>query len=98
MNVPHIPANMINAKKSMHITHRWLEDAANNLRKPKKIWLSAIHYFYCSGNLYIKDLRKESAEFISSCNLEGNAIGGLSVGEPNEIMYEMTETVCSILP
>ena len=49
------------------------------------------------GSVY-KELRKESAEFVASLSLEGNAIGGLSVGEPDEAMYEMTELVCSILP
>jgi queuine tRNA-ribosyltransferase len=49
------------------------------------------------GSVY-RDLRKQSAEYIASKNMEGNAIGGLSVGEPAELMYEMTELVCDILP
>src|SRR5690606_8997276 len=45
-----------------------------------------------------KDLREASANFVAECGMEGNAIGGLSVGEPTEMMYEMTELVCNILP
>ena len=55
-------------------------------------------YFQLFKEVLFKDLRKESAEYIASRNAEGNAIGGLSVGEPAEEMYEMTELVCNILP
>ncbi len=53
---------------------------------------------YCAGCAGFRDLRKQSAEYIASFGREGNAIGGLSVGEPAEVMYEMTEVVTGILP
>ncbi|GAB1307359.1 tRNA guanosine(34) transglycosylase Tgt [Urechidicola sp. KH5] len=92
------PCDFAYAKRSMHMTHRWLKRCINHLDKVEP------HYGYnqtlfpiVQGSTY-KDLRKESAEFIASVNAEGNAIGGLSVGEPAEEMYEMTDVVCSILP
>jgi len=53
--------------------------------------------FHSSGKCLTKDLRQQSVEFIAEKNMEGNAIGGLSVGEPTEVMYEITELVCGIL-
>ena len=55
------------------------------------------HFFQLFRDLFFKDLRKQSADKISSFNRVG-IIGGLSVGEPHEMMYEMTDIVCSILP
>jgi queuine tRNA-ribosyltransferase len=95
---PPYPCDHTYAKNSMHLTHRWLKRCCDQFDN------SANQYDYnqtffpiVQGSSY-KDLRKQSAEKIASFNREGNAIGGLSVGEPNEIMYEMTEIVCSILP
>jgi queuine tRNA-ribosyltransferase len=86
------------ARKSMDMTHRWLDRCINQFDKTEG------HYGYeqalfpiVQGSTY-KDLRKRSAEEIASKGREGNAIGGLSVGEPAEDMYEMTELVCDILP
>ncbi|MFA6924264.1 MAG: tRNA guanosine(34) transglycosylase Tgt [Bacteroidales bacterium] len=86
------------AKKSMHITHRWLERCKKQFNETTgKYGYEQFLFPIVQGSVY-KDLRKESAEFVASCEMEGNAIGGLSVGEPNEIMYETTGLVCSILP
>jgi queuine tRNA-ribosyltransferase len=86
------------AQKSMHMTHRWLKrcigrfDSTEGLYGYKQIFAPIVQ-----GSTY-KDLRVESATFIASCDRELNAIGGLSVGEPHEDMYAMTEVVCDILP
>ncbi|MBP6455965.1 MAG: tRNA guanosine(34) transglycosylase Tgt [Chitinophagaceae bacterium] len=86
------------ARNSMHITHRWLDRCIAQMEKtqPKYGFEQAL-FPIVQGSTY-KDLRKESAEYIASKNAFGNAIGGLSVGEPNEEMYEMSELVCNILP
>ncbi|OSY89560.1 queuine tRNA-ribosyltransferase [Tenacibaculum holothuriorum] len=86
------------AKRSMHMTHRWLKRCVNHLEKvPPKYGYNQTLFPIVQGSTYT-DLRKESAEFIASVGAEGNAIGGLSVGEPAEEMYAMTDVVCSILP
>ncbi len=86
------------AKKSMHLTHRWLERCVKRFNETECTYgYSQTLFPIVQGSVY-KDLRKQSAEFIASMNAEGNAIGGLSVGEPDEDMYEMTELVCDILP
>ena len=92
------PCEFNYAKKSMKMTHRWLE------RCYKEFNNSAPQFDYnqtlfpiVQGSTY-KDLRRESAEFIANTLAKGNAIGGLSVGEPAEEMYGMTEVVCNILP
>lgn len=86
------------AKRSMHMTHRWLKRCINHLEKtPLKYDYNQTLFPIVQGSTYT-DLRKESAEFIASVGAEGNAIGGLSVGEPAEEMYAMTDVVCSILP
>ena len=86
------------AKKSMEMTHRWLKRCVDRMdnTEPKYGYSQAL-FPIVQGSVY-KDLRIQSAEFIASQNQQGNAIGGLSVGEPHEMMYEMTELVCSILP
>ena len=86
------------AKKSMHITHRWLIRCINEFKKtdPKHGYSQTL-FPIVQGSVY-KDLRLQSAEFISETNAFGNAIGGLSVGEPAEEMYAMTEVVCNVLP
>ncbi len=92
------PCEYAYAKKSMKMTHDWLARCVNRIdsTKPKYDYDQAL-FPIVQGSVY-KDLRKESAEFIASQNQQGNAIGGLSVGEPHEIMYEMTDLVCDILP
>lgn len=86
------------AKRSMHMTHRWLKRCVNHLEKvPEKYGYSQTLFPIVQGSTY-KDLRQQSAEFIASVGAEGNAIGGLSVGEPAEEMYAMTEVVTEILP
>jgi len=86
------------AKKSMHMTHRWLKRCCNRFDSTEeKYGFKQSLFPIVQGSIY-KDLRIKSAEKIASFDREGNAIGGLSVGEPHDIMYDMTETVCSILP
>ncbi|MDP2089417.1 MAG: tRNA guanosine(34) transglycosylase Tgt [Flavobacteriaceae bacterium] len=92
------PCDYNYAKKSMHLTHRWLRRCVEHLEKvPPKYGFDQTLFPIVQGSVY-KDLRQQSAEFIASVGAEGNAIGGLSVGEPTEEMYEMTEIVCDILP
>ena len=92
------PCDYKYAKRSMHMTHRWLERCITHLEKiPFKYGYSQAFFPIVQGSTY-KDLRKESAEYIASVGAEGNAIGGLSVGEPAEEMYAMTEVVTAILP
>lgn len=92
------PCDYNYAKRSMHMTHRWLDRCISHLEKlPFKYGYSQTFFPIVQGSTY-KDLRKQSAEYIASVGAEGNAIGGLSVGEPAEEMYEMAEIVCDILP
>ena len=92
------PCDYQYAKRSMHMTHRWLDRCINHLEKlPYTYDYSQSFFPIVQGSTY-KDLRKQSAEYIASVEAEGNAIGGLSVGEPAEEMYEMAELVCDILP
>ncbi len=86
------------ARKSMHLTHDWLKRcvARVNETQPKYNYNQTL-FPIVQGSTF-KDLRQQSAEFIASQEQEGNAIGGLSVGEPHELMYEMTDLVCNILP
>lgn len=86
------------AKNSMNITHRWLKRCIDSFKHTEPLYGHEQTLFpIVQGSTY-KDLRRESAEVISSFGADGNAIGGLSVGEPHEMMYEMTGLVCSILP
>ena len=86
------------ARRSMEMTHRWLKRCCDHFDRPEpKYGYSQTLFPIVQGSVY-KDLRKQSAEMIASFEREGNAIGGLSVGEPAEDMYEMTEIVCDILP
>jgi len=92
------PCDYQYAKRSMHMTHRWLDRCMNHLEKvPFKYDYSQTFFPIVQGSTY-KDLRLQSAEYIANANAEGNAIGGLSVGEPAEEMYAMTEVVCGVLP
>jgi len=95
---PPYPCDYQYAKQSMHMTHRWLKRCISHLEETPEIYDYKQTFFpIVQGSTY-KDLRKQSAEFIASVGAEGNAIGGLSVGEPAEEMYEMTEIVCNVLP
>ncbi len=86
------------AKDSMQMTHRWLKRCCDHFKKTKNIYDYNQYLFpIVQGSTY-KDLRLESAEKISAFDCVGNAIGGLSVGEPHEELYEMTDLVCSVLP
>jgi len=86
------------ARKSMDLTHRWLERCVNriNTTEPRYGYSQAL-FPIVQGSVY-KDLREQSAHFIARQDMPGNAIGGLSVGEPHEDMYAMTSLVCGILP
>jgi len=92
------PCDYNYAKRSMHMTHRWLERCITqfNNTKPKYGYEQTL-FPIVQGSTY-KDLRVQSAEYIANTNCFGNAIGGLSVGEPAEEMYAMTEVVCHVLP
>ncbi|MBC7912881.1 MAG: tRNA guanosine(34) transglycosylase Tgt [Pyrinomonadaceae bacterium] len=86
------------ARKSVDMTHRWLKRCCDRFDSTEpKYGYSQTFFPIVQGSVY-KDLRQKSAEAIASFNREGNAIGGLSVGEPAEEMYAMTEIVCDILP
>ncbi|MCQ2250176.1 MAG: tRNA guanosine(34) transglycosylase Tgt, partial [Bacteroidales bacterium] len=86
------------ASKSLDITHKWLARGVKHFKETEPLYGYSQAYFpIVQGSVY-KDLRKKSAEFIASQGMDGNAIGGLSVGEPAEMMYEMIETVNEILP
>lgn len=86
------------ARTSMELTHRWLQRCCDRFDATEGLYGYRQTLFpIVQGSVY-KDLRQKSAETIASFGREGNAIGGLSVGEPAEIMYELTETVCAILP
>ena len=86
------------ASKSMELTHQYLTRCVNRIQstEPKYGYSQAL-FPIVQGSTY-KDLRVASANFIANQNMQGNAIGGLSVGEPHEDMYEMTDLVCGILP
>lgn len=92
------PCDYTYARNSMHMTHRWLKRCMEHLEKtPLEYNYNQTLFPIVQGSTY-KELRKQSAAFIASVEAEGNAIGGLSVGEPAEEMYEMTSVVCDILP
>ena len=92
------PCDYNYAKRSMHMTHRWLERCLTHLEKTPFMYDYTQTFFpIVQGSTY-KDLRKQSAEYIAGVGAQGNAIGGLSVGEPAHEMYEMTEVVTAILP
>ena len=92
------PCDYNYAKRSMQMTHRWLDRCVKHLNvTPHKYDYSQSFFPIVQGSIY-KDLRKQSAEYVANTNAEGNAIGGLSVGEPAEEMYAMTDVVCEILP
>lgn len=92
------PCDYEYAKKSMELTHRWLARGVEHFKNTEPVYDYKQTFFPIVQGSVFKDLRAQSAEFIASQNAEGNAIGGLSVGEPVEDMYEMLEVVNTILP
>ena len=86
------------AKKSMEMTHRWLTRGLKHFDETEPKYGYSQTYFPIVQGCVYPDLRRQSAEFIASQEREGNAIGGLAVGEPTEKMYEMIEVVNEILP
>ena len=86
------------AKKSMNMTHRWLKRCIKEFNKYPSVYDYDQTLFPIVQGSTFKDLRAESADFITNIEAKGNAIGGLSVGEPADEMYEMTQVVCDILP
>lgn len=92
------PCDKRYAKKSMELTHRWLTRCMNQFNNTHALYNYEQYLFpIVQGSTY-NDLRKISATYVAEQDCEGNAIGGLSVGEPHDDMYAMTEIVCSILP
>ena len=95
---PPYPSEYLYAQKSMHLTHRWLDRCFSRLQEtPDKYGYTQNLFPIVQGGTY-KDLRKESCQYIASKNAAGNAIGGLSVGEPMDMMYEFTALCCDELP
>jgi len=95
---PPYPSDYAYAQKSMELTHRWLDRCIHRFNETPDKYGYAQNLFPIVQGSTFKDLRKASSEFIASKNAPGNAIGGLSVGEPVEMMYEFTALCCEILP
>ncbi len=92
------PCDFDYAEQSMKITHGWLERCCKHFDETEpKYGYSQTLFPIVQGSVF-PELRKRSAEFISSMKREGNAIGGVSVGEPTDLMYEITELCCQLLP
>lgn len=92
------PCDYEYAEKSMELTHRWLDRCVDHFNKTEGLYDHNQYLFpIVQGSVY-KDLRKISAETIASKDMAGNAIGGLSVGEDHDEMYQMTDLVCDLLP
>ncbi len=95
---PPYPSDYEYAKKSMELTHRWLARCVKRMGETEpKYGYEQTLFPIVQGSTY-KDLREQSAEFVASMDCDGNAIGGLSVGEPEEMMYEMCGLCCEHLP
>ncbi|MFL2643389.1 MAG: tRNA guanosine(34) transglycosylase Tgt [Flavobacteriales bacterium] len=95
---PPYPCDYDYAKNSMNLTHKWLDRCIKRFNSTEKKYEYEQYLFPIAQGSTYKDLRIQSAEYISKTNSFGNAIGGLSVGEPAEEMYAMTELVCEIFP
>lgn len=95
---PPYPSDYEYARKSMELTHRWLARCVNRMNETEpKYGYEQTLFPIVQGSTY-KDLRQASSQFIADMDCDGNAIGGLSVGEPEEMMYEMCGLCCDILP
>ncbi|MCU0428751.1 MAG: tRNA guanosine(34) transglycosylase Tgt [Cytophagaceae bacterium] len=92
------PCEFSYAKKSMELTHRWLDRCIDRFNKTEPVYGYNQFLFPIVQGSTFPELRKISAEYIAQKDCPGNAIGGLSVGEPADDMYAMTELVCQILP
>ncbi len=92
------PCDYDYAKNSLDITHKWLARCVKRVEETEPKYGYGQSLFPIVQGSTFRDLRMKSAETIASYQADGNAIGGLSVGEPHEVMYEMTELVCGILP
>ena len=86
------------AKKSLGLTHRWLDRCVKRFNETEPKYGYSQSLFPIVQGCTYKDLRRESARFVADKGADGNAIGGLAVGEPTEVMYEMIEVVNDILP
>lgn len=86
------------ARKSLGLTHRWLDRCFQRFNETEPLYGYNQSLFPIVQGCTFRDLRQKSAEFVASKNADGNAIGGLAVGEPAEVMYEMIEVVNEILP
>ena len=94
----HYPCEYKHAKESMELTHRWLKRGIERFNATQSLYSHSQSYIpIIQGSTY-RDLRRESSEKTGSYDTEGYAIGGLSVGEPADVMYEMLEEVTGILP
>ncbi len=94
---PH-PSPREYVESSMHLTHRWLDRCIARFHGTEPLYGYEQYLFPIVQGGTFRDLRMQSAEYIAAAGMPGNAIGGLSVGEPEEQMYEMTDLVCGILP
>src|SRR5574343_577055 len=95
---PPYPSTYDYARKSMNMTHRWLDRCVSRFNETEGLYGYDQALFPILQGSTFKDLRQQSAEYVAKLDCPGNAIGGLSVGEPHDIMYELTEVVCDILP
>ena len=95
---PPYPSEYAYAEKSMHLTHRWLDRCFEQFNSTSNRYGYAQNLFPIVQGSTFADLRKQSCEYVSSKNATGNAIGGLSVGEPDDMLYEMCELCCDSLP
>jgi queuine tRNA-ribosyltransferase len=95
---PPYPSEYDYARKSMELTHRWLARCVKQMGETEPKYGYEQSLFPIVQGSTFKDLREISSEFIASMDCDGNAIGGLSVGEPEEMMYEMCALCCDILP
>ena len=86
------------AKKSLGLTHRWLDRCIKHFNETEPLYGYGQSLFPIVQGCTFKDLRQEAAKFVADKGADGNAIGGLAVGEPTEVMYEMIEVVNEILP
>ena len=93
-----IPARHGDARRAMNVTHRWLERCRTWLNENPELYGYEQTLYPIVQGCSFPDLRKQSAEYIANFGAEGNAIGGLSVGEPEDVMYEITDLVTDILP
>ena len=92
------PCEYSNASQSLNLTHNWLDRSIEEFNKTEILYDKKQFLFPIVQGSTFKDLRTKSAEYVSNKNMVGNAIGGLSVGEPKEIIYENVDLVCNILP